>query len=94
MNKLNDIDHPVVVHTSEVERIDKLDSQRAAGKAIFGRGFLLSDNATDRVCEAEAQQEAERAQREAERAQRGMFVEWELSTRELGIIKNLSKDEK
>lgn len=100
MNKLNDIDHPVVVRTSEVERIDKLDSQRAVGKGIFGYGFLLSDNATDRVCEAEAQREAdraqreaERAQREAERAQRGMCIEWELSARELGIVRNLSKDE-
>lgn len=56
-------------------KIDALDMQKAQGKAIFGKGFLLSDRAA-----------AERAA-----AERAAAVRWELSDREKEIVKRLGK---
>ncbi len=60
--------------------IRALDAQRAAGKTIFGAGFLLSDRAA-----------AERAA--AERAAEVGAFEWELSDRERAIIDEMNRRE-
>ena len=64
------------VRRSDAVMIRELDMQKAAGKAIFGHGWLLSERAA-----------AERAA--AERANRTC---WELSDRERAIVHSLGKD--
>ena len=63
------------VPVAESERISGLDSQKAAGKAIYGKGYIVSDRV-----------KAEREKAEREKAER-----WELSERELAIIERLNK---
>ena len=58
--------------------IRALDSQRAAGKALFGGGLLLSNKAA-----------AERAAAERAAAERAAAERWTLSPRELEIIERL-----
>ena len=53
--------------------IDALDSQKEAGKAIFGKGLLL----------------AERAAAERAAAERAVATRWEISQREREIIQSL-----
>ena len=60
--------------------ISKLDSQRDAGKAIFGGGLLLSEKAA-----------AEKAAAEKAAAEKAAAHIWELSEREKGIIAQLGK---
>ena len=62
------------VDRSQCERITALDAQKDVDKAIFGGGFLLSDSAA-----------AERAA-----AERAAATKWELSERELDIVRRLS----
>ena len=64
-----------VVPVDESEGISGLDSQKAAGKAIYGKGYIVSDAV-----------KAEREKAEREKAER-----WELSDRELAIIKRLNE---
>jgi hypothetical protein len=63
------------VPVEESEGISGLDSQKAAGKAIYGKGYIVSDRV-----------KAEREKAEREKAER-----WELSERELQIIERLNK---
>lgn len=63
--------------------IRALDSQRAAGKALFGGGLLLSNKAA-----------AERAAAERAAAERAAAKRWELSLREQEIVKNLGGAER
>ena len=63
------------VPVAESEGISCLDSQRAKGKAIFGKGYIVSDAVM-----------AEREKAEREKAER-----WELSDRELAIIQRLNR---
>ena len=63
------------VPVAESEGISGLDSQKASGKAIFGKGYIVSDSV-----------KAEREKAEREKAER-----WELSERELQIIERLNK---
>lgn len=63
------------VPVEESEGISGLDAQKAAGKAIYGRGYIVSDAV-----------KAEREKAEREKAER-----WELSDRELAIIQRLNK---
>ena len=63
------------VPVAESEGISGLDSQRATGKAIFGKGYIVSDAV-----------KAEREKAEREKAER-----WELSDRELAIIQRLNR---
>ena len=67
------IDFAVPVSESKV--INRLDSQVASGKAIYGKGYLVS----------------ERVKAEREKAEREKAERWELSQRELDIIKSLSQ---
>ena len=63
--------------------IRALDSQRGAGKAVFGGGFLLSDKvAADKVA-------AEKAAAEKAAAEKAGAKMWELSEREKEIIRRL-----
>lgn len=59
-------------------KIGALDSQRGAGKSIFGDGFLLSDGAA-----------AERAAAERAAAERAAATAWALSDREKEIVAGL-----
>ena len=63
------------VPVAESEGISGLDSQKAAGKAIYGKGYIVSDRV-----------KAEREKAEREKAER-----WTLSDRELAIIHRLNK---
>ena len=68
------IDFSVPVAESEI--ISQLDSQRESGKAIFGKGYIVSDRVF-----------AEREKAEREKAER-----WELSDRERAIIERLNQN--
>ena len=63
------------VPVAESEGINGLDSQKAAGKAIYGKGYIVSDAV-----------KAEREKAEREKAER-----WTLSDRELAIIQRLNQ---
>ena len=63
------------VPVAESEGISGLDSQKATGKAIYGKGYIVSDRV-----------KAEREKAEREKAER-----WELSARELAIIEKLNE---
>ena len=63
------------VPVAESEGISGLDSQKATGKAIYGKGYIVSDRV-----------KAEREKAEREKAER-----WELSERELQIIERLNR---
>ena len=75
------------VPVDESETISGLDSQKAAGKAIFGKGYIVSD-----AVKAEREKaEREKAEREkAEREKDGTPSVWTLSDRELQIIQRLN----
>ena len=62
------------VPVAESEVISVLDSQKASGKAIYGKGYIVSDRV-----------KAEREKAEREKAER-----WTLSERELAIIERLN----
>ena len=64
------------VKKDESKQINALDAQRAAGKAIFGKGYLISKRAA-----------AERAAAERAAAER-----WQLSAREQRIVESLEKE--
>ena len=68
------------VRRSDCYPVDRLDSMKEYGKEIYGKGVLLSERA------AAERAAAERAA--AERAAEQQYT-WELSERELEIIKNL-----
>lgn len=57
-----------------------LDAQKEVGKAIFGGGFLISDS-----------KKAEREKAERKKAEREKATVWELSERELELIRSLNK---
>ena len=67
-----------VVPVAESESISRLDSQKASDKAIFGKGYIVSDAVM-----------AEREKAEREKAER-----WELSDRERMIIQRLNQAHK
>ena len=68
------------VRRSETARATRLDSQKPLGKAIFGGGFLLSEDATAR------KNAAERAAAERAAAER-----FDLSPRERDIVRSLGR---
>ena len=67
------------VPVAESEGISTLDSQKAVGKAIFGKGYIVSDAVV-----------AEREKAEREKAV-GKAERWELSDRERAIIMKLNE---
>ena len=76
------------VPVAESEGISGLDSQRATGKAIFGKGYIVSD-AVKAEREKAEREKAEREKAEREKAER--WERWELSERELAIIQRLNR---
>ena len=76
----NKYDIDFVIPRDESVRISQLDAQSKSGKKIFGCGLLISER-----LKAE-REKAEKAEREkAEKAER-----WDLSEREIAIIKQLN----
>jgi hypothetical protein len=72
---------PFRLEHSQVFRVEGLDCQKRYGKAIFGKGLLLSESA---AAAAAAAAEAARAT--------GLdtdIIEWELSSREWDIVRSL-----
>ena len=71
---------PFTLSRSDCCHIDQMDAQRAAGKSVFGTGFLLSERA------AAERAAAERAAAERAAAERAAATKWKLSERERKII--------
>lgn len=69
----------------EAEQVRSLDSMKSQGKALFGSGYLLSDDARDRL-----QAAREQAAREQARRDTSGFV-WTISDRERAIIARLNE---
>ena len=67
------------VPVAESEGISGLDSQKASGKTIYGKGYIVSDRV-----------KAEREKAEREKAEREKAERWTLSERELAIIERLN----
>ena len=78
------------VPVAESEGISGLDSQKAAGKVIYGKGYIVSDRVKAEREKAE-REKAEREKAEREKAEREKAERWELSARELQIIERLNK---
>ena len=66
------------VHSDDCVFVRALDAQKPFGKALFGAGLLLSERAA-----------AERAAAERAAAERRAAHQWELSERELLIVKDI-----
>ena len=66
-----------------------MDAQREAGKAIFGCGYIVPEEAARKAQEAarKAQEAARKAQEAARKAQKEKARRWDLSTRELAALK-------
>ena len=75
--------------------ISELDEQKAEGKAIYGKGLLLSEKAaTEKVAAEKAATEkaaAEKVAQEKAAAEKAAARVWKLSDRELKIVKKLGK---
>jgi len=96
MNKLVRYRVDFSIKADEVSFVRALDGQKEKGKrnGIYGAGFLLSNQAAKRHTEAKRQAEeakwrVEEAKRQAEARQR---IVWQLSERELEIVKRLSEN--
>ena len=74
--------------TEDCMLIGALDAQRRRGKAIFGKGYLLSERA------AAERAAAERAAAERAAAERAAAERWELSERERYIVEHLGKSKR
>jgi len=74
---------PFKVAPEECERISALDAQKEAGKAIYGCGFLISEKA------AAEKAAAEKAAAEKAAAEKAAATVWQLSDREIEIVKRL-----
>ena len=85
MGALSRLGIDFVVPVAESECISGLDAQKEAGKAIFGKGYIVSDAV---VAERE---KAEREKAEREKAEREKAERWELSERELAIVQRLNR---
>lgn len=77
----------------DLYRIQGLDSQKPHKKSIFGTGFLLSDKAAaDKAAAYKAAAEnAEKEKVEKEKVEKDNIIIWELSEREMKIIKSLGE---
>lgn len=71
------------IKSQDTHFIRAIDIQKKHGKALFGRGFLLSEKA------AAEKAAAEKAAAEKAAAEKANAIIWELSDRELKIIKEL-----
>lgn len=69
---------PFKVSPEDCERISALDAQKEVDKAIYGGGFLISEKAA-----------AEKAAAEKAAAEKAAATVWQLSDREIEIVKGL-----
>ena len=78
------------VSVEESLPISALDAQKEYGKAIYGKGYLISERAAAERTKADQEKEERAA---AERANDGKAIpeRWELSEREREIVKNLGQ---
>ena len=83
-----------VAKKSEVEPISELDQQREAGKAIYGKGYLMSDRLAEERerCEQLRTEREVQLKAEKEREARESSQVWELSQRERDIIERLNQN--
>ena len=83
------------VPVSESERISGLDSQKEKGRAIYGKGYIVSEQVYAEREKAEREkaerEKAEREKAEREKAEREKAERWELSAREMEIVKRLTE---
>ena len=93
--KMARYDVELKIMRQDCEMISALDSQKAAGKGIFGKGFLLSEKAAAEKAAAEKaaaeKAAAEKAAAEKAAAEKINADIWELSDREREIIKKLGE---
>ena len=82
-----------VVPVSESFTISQLDAQKESGRAIFGKGYLISERLYAEREKAEREkaerEKAEREKEEREKEEREKAERWMLSDREKEIIKGL-----
>ena len=78
------------VTTKQSEPIAALESQKEAGKAIYGKGYLVSEKAAAEKAAAE-KAVAEKAAAEKAAAEKAAATRWQLSDKEREIIERLSK---
>ena len=78
INKLAKYGQPLRFSSDEMAFVRALDSQKEQKKTIFGSGFLLSEKAA-----------AEKAAAEKAAAEKAAATRWELSEREMELIKSL-----
>ncbi len=71
------------VKPGDCVRVSALDAQREAGKAVYGGGLLLSDEAAARHAAAE------RAAAERAAAEQASACKWELSDRERALVRSM-----
>lgn len=83
LQKLVNANVDISFKSDELHFTRALDSQKACKKAMYGAGFLISDNAKTRMQKAQAQ-----AQAQAQTQSQENVCVWELSDREKSIIKN------
>ena len=83
------------VPVAESEGISSLDSQKASGKALYGKGYIVSDRVKAEREKAEREkavrEKAVREKAEREKAVREKAERWTLSDRELAIIHRLNQ---
>ena len=82
------------VPCTECEGISQLDAQKQSGKAIFGKGYIVSDRIVAEREKAEREkaerEKAAREKAEREKAAREKAKRWELSDREKAIVARLN----
>ena len=81
------------VPISESVHIRELDAQKESGKTIYGSAYLLSEKMKAKKekaeCEKAEREMIEREKSEREKAEREKAGRWELSEREMQIVKSL-----
>ena len=83
---------PFEVSVGQSCAISSLDSQRDTKKAIYGKGYLVSEKAAAEKAAAE-KAAAEKAAAEKAAAEKAAATQWTLSDRERAIIAKLSKND-
>lgn len=77
---------PLQIHKKDVLHYRQMDAQKVHKKALFGSGFIVSDQAAKILTDAENQ-----AALQAKKIEDANLIVWELSEREKEIIKELSR---
>ena len=88
LHKISRFGFDFVGRRSQCEPIEELDAQREVGKALYGKGFIISDNL---VNEREI---IEKQIAEKEEEMKANATKWELSDRERDIIERLNQNAK